>query len=80
MLSLTGGPGVTNPTRKSPQGILQKGTRPRKSIGAARGPPTGAPDPTEPHLQGGHLKEGVCPSALTILTEDRAGLETCTTS
>ena len=71
-------PGVTNPTRESPRGILQN--RERAHASQSGRPTVRRPGPRTPRnlTSRGHLKEGVCPSALTNLTEDRAGRETCT--
>ena len=70
-------PGVTNPTRKSPRGILQN--RGRAHASQSGRPAVRRPGPRTPQnlTSRGHLKRGVCPSALTNLTEDRAGRETC---
>ena len=58
-------PGVTNPTRKSPRGILQN--RERAHASQLGQPAVRRPGPRTPQnlTSRGHLKEGVCPSDLT---------------
>ena len=58
-------PGVTNPTRKSPRGILQN--RERSHASQLGRPAVRRPGPRTPQnlTSRGHLKEGVCPSDLT---------------
>ena len=62
-------PGVTNPTRKSPRGILQN--RERAHASQLGRPTVRRPGPRTPQnlTSRGHLKEGVCPSDLTAAVE-----------
>ena len=67
-------PGVTNPTRKSPRGILQN--RERAHASQLGRPAVRRPGPRTPQnlTSRGHLKRGVCSPALNILTEDVPGV------
>ena len=66
-------PGVTNPTRKSPRGILQN--RERAHASQSGRPAVRRPGPRTPQnlTSRGHLKRGVCPSDLTatVVTDSK---------